>query len=294
MNCSAQGPDFTVGSISPSSRRYRQSAKVAVSTELAVFPIQVIEKALPEVIMHMCSVRVSNIARTTHLLDFSIATLLGATLCLSVGDGAYGAASSGTNVAADASAMADPVVPDLTAKQLKKIEQKKRVIVREERFKDKDGKDQARGMAIAIIRKPWTDVWDILTNYDKQPEYMPRLTKCRVDKKDGNTWYVFHKLKVLFVGIEYTLKMTLNREKRRIHWEVAKDLPHDIAETIGSWEFFPHGPQGKHTLVAYRIFLDSGRMIPQSVQNMLTKKDLPGVLRSLRRRVETGGKWQKD
>ena len=57
-----------------------------------------------------------------------------------------------------------------------------------------------------------------------------------------------------------------------------------------------HGAEstGKSTLAEYTIAVDSGKFVPQFIEDYLTRKDLPQILNSLRRRVESDGKWKKD
>jgi ribosome-associated toxin RatA of RatAB toxin-antitoxin module len=166
------------------------------------------------------------------------------------------------------------------------------VVVRGEMYTKPDGKRAGRGKAYCVVNAPPETLFATLSEYEKVPEYLPRLKRVTVLEKSGEAWRVRQELKILFKTVSYGLNLKFSAAQKRMDWVLDKKQDNDIRDTAGSWEFLPHGA-GK-TLIVYTITVDTGTMIPGFLEDYLTKKDLPEVLAAMKRRVESGGKWKKD
>lgn len=194
-------------------------------------------------------------------------------------------------VPAAAPAAADARIPTLSDKEWATLRSNK-VVVRGEMYATPDGKRAGKGVAFVIIDKAPEAAWAVLTDYQKMPEFMPRLHKVTIKQKTPERMKVLQELKIMFKTVEYTLDLQFNHEKKRMDWTLDKSVENDIKDTFGSWDFIPF-ENGK-TLVAYTIAVNTGVAIPQFLEDYLTKKDLPEVLLSMKRRVESGGKYRRD
>jgi len=134
----------------------------------------------------------------------------------------------------------------------------------------------------------------VLLDYGKLPEFMPRLRKVTILKKDAASMKVRQEIGVPFPinSIGYTLDLKFTADAHRMDWTLDKAASNEIADTFGAWEFLPY--EGNKTLVRYTIAVDSGRFVPKFLEDYLMKKDLPEVLNSMKRRAESGGTWKKD
>jgi uncharacterized membrane protein len=186
--------------------------------------------------------------------------------------------------------------PAATASKLNETEfnqaKKGEVVVKGETFKTSDGKDGARGKAWVVIDAAPDTCLNTLMKYEDAPTYMPRLKKVDIKKVTPDSWTLTQDVKVMLSTYTYTLDVTWNREKKTMAWVLDPKTTNDIKDTTGSWEFRPL-PDNK-TLLEYGITLDSGKAVPQFISDYMTQKDLPEVLLSFKRRVESGGKWTKD
>ncbi|MEW5850594.1 MAG: SRPBCC family protein [Myxococcota bacterium] len=194
--------------------------------------------------------------------------------------------------AAPAPAPAAPSeAPTFEKDELAKLE-KGQVVVRGEMYTNAAGKRAGKGKAFVIINKPPEAPWAILNDYEKMPEFMPRLARVTIQNRTADGMKVVQELKVLFKTVRYVLDLKFDASKKRMAWALDKSSKNDINDTFGSWHFQPWN--GGRTLVVYDIAVDTGAMIPAFLEEYLTKKDLPEVLMAMKRRAESGGTWKKD
>jgi len=184
-------------------------------------------------------------------------------------------------------------LPDLTLERYEEI-RRGEILVFEETFESEDGKDSGRAKAYAYFAHPWPAIWATLTDYDKQREYMPRLTTSQLIRREGNQVWVSFEMEVLWVDLAWVIKYEKDRRAHRIHFALdhAYREVNTIDDTQGSWELIP--VEGSNaTVVVYRLFVDTGYAVPDFVMSFLTRRDLPNVLGNLRKRVDSGGSWKK-
>lgn len=169
------------------------------------------------------------------------------------------------------------------------------VPVRSEHLKGQGGKDAGKGLAFILVNAPWEQAFRIVAAHDKHQEWAPRCEKSEVlshDLKDGvDHMKVRLTIGVLWKKIVYTLDVFADAPKREMRWALDKSAKNDIADTRGAWRFVELDPQ--HTVIAYDVAADSGHAVPNWLQDYLTRRDLPGVLESAKKRIESNGAWKK-
>ncbi len=171
--------------------------------------------------------------------------------------------------------------------------EKGEVVVHAETYETPDGK-KGRGKAYVIIKKPREVIYDQLTKgYKEFPEFMPRLEKVDVKSLTDTSMKVRSYVGVGLSTYEYTLAFKLDRAAFQTDWTLDKTADNDVKETTGQWKLHELEP-GKSTLAEYTIAVDTGKFVPQFIEDYLTRKDLPQILNALRKRVESDGKWKKD
>jgi carbon monoxide dehydrogenase subunit G len=181
-------------------------------------------------------------------------------------------------------------VTELSPDDVTKLE-KGEVVVKGDMYTKADGKRSGKGKAYCVINKPADAPWATLWDYGKVPEYLPRVERVVIINKTDSTMKVRQEIGVAFTSVRYTLDFKFDNDIRRMDWKLDKTQKADIADTFGSWEFFPYG--AGRTLVRYTIALDTGQYVPEFVESYLVKKDLPEVLLALKRRTESDGAWKK-
>ena len=144
---------------------------------------------------------------------------------------------------------------------------------------------QPRGSVEAVvwIEAPAEAIWRIMTDCDAAPEFVPGLKACQV-LESGNNWEIIrHDVKWmwLFPRVAYVF-----RADYQIHRQITfKRLRGDLREMKGMWRLRP-APDGSHTIVHYRVYLDPGFLVPGWIVRRSLKKNLPAVLAALRDRAE--------
>ncbi|MDD5225244.1 MAG: SRPBCC family protein [bacterium] len=105
------------------------------------------------------------------------------------------------------------------------------------------------------IDAPVSEVWQIITDYNRYHEFLPQTKRVRILRQSGDTAEVEYNLKlavsVVGIGIDYTLKHT-HQKPDRISFE---RISGDLSEVRGGWEFIP-AAGGEKTLAFYSVYSD--------------------------------------
>lgn len=158
---------------------------------------------------------------------------------------------------------------------------------------DQSSADQQKRLirSAMVFEQPIATVWALISQTERQDEYLPGLNKCELVKREGNWDQVDFHVKIFFVNIDYRVKHERDPERYYQWWNLDPSYDNDLAHLEGYWRFFPLA-DGR-TLGRYGTKLVVARFVPQSVQEYLTKNDLPKNLEAVRKWINSGGTWQK-
>lgn len=179
-------------------------------------------------------------------------------------------------------AITQPVWKGLKEKERDELKQGKVLIHKLEKEMGK-GEATARVVAMGIIPRPPALVWKGLFTFSRWHRFLPNLEEARVTRVEGERLWLWHRLKVLFVPVEYTVVYRFHPEGGRAEWELDATLPHDIEETVGYWGVEPLGKE--HTLLIYTAYVRVGRFVPKFVEDLLTRESLPRIVEGVRKEV---------
>lgn len=131
-----------------------------------------------------------------------------------------------------------------------------------------------------LIAAPIERVFQVVTDYERYPQFLPEMKDAKVLSSSGTDTIVHFELEIL-MRIGYTLRLT-HEAPRRVTWrlEEAKML----AENNGGWELTP---EGSNTRARYFIELKLRGLIPKSVSTRLAETTLPQTLERFKRRAES-------
>jgi coenzyme Q-binding protein COQ10 len=130
-----------------------------------------------------------------------------------------------------------------------------------------------------VIEAPIADVFAIITDYERYPEFLPDMKEVRViDRHDGVALVRFEI--ELVMRLSYTLRL-VEDAPTRIAWtlEEAKMME----ENVGGWTLVEDGP---NTRATYALDVKLRGLIPKSVSNRLMGTTLPQTLDRFKRRAE--------
>jgi uncharacterized membrane protein len=131
-----------------------------------------------------------------------------------------------------------------------------------------------------LIHAPRSNVWSILSDYDRSTEIFNNLHVCKVVGSDGNKKLL---RQVVSAGGAVKFDYIVNLEESPeslISWNRRSG---SLKEVKGAWQL-DEVPGG--TLVTYRIHLDGGVLMPSWILIPQVKGYLPTVLHALKTKVE--------
>jgi ribosome-associated toxin RatA of RatAB toxin-antitoxin module len=142
----------------------------------------------------------------------------------------------------------------------------------------------ASSTAASLVPRPPREVWAVLTDFERWPEFMPLLRETHVEKREAGTLWVAQKFRVLFYRMRHTTVYQLQPDGGRLDWRLDTDQPHDIAASEGHWELVSLDG-GHSTLVRYEAKMSAGRAVPAFLERMLRERSLSQMLDGLRSEV---------
>lgn len=132
-----------------------------------------------------------------------------------------------------------------------------------------------------IVKAPAKICFDVITDYEKYPEFFKETKNVIVEKRSGGTSQVTFTIE-LIKKISYTLKIT-EKPPKQVSWTFVKgDF---MKSNEGKWilEEIDKGT----TKVTYAINVELGLLVPSMISKMLVGSSLPTMLQSFKKRVET-------
>ncbi len=138
-----------------------------------------------------------------------------------------------------------------------------------------------------VIEAPIERVYEIVVDYERYPEFVPGIRRCRVRGGKGEK-HVEYELDLGVKRIRYVLRHEEQRP-RRVSWSlVSGDM---MKVSNGSWEL--SDDRGR-TRAVYSVEIQIARppLVPQAlvdrVSDELTKVQLPKTLEAFKARAERG------
>lgn len=138
--------------------------------------------------------------------------------------------------------------------------------------------------AASLIRRPPANVWTVLTDFERWPEFMPLIDGTRVGRRAGAKLWVEQRYSIMLMPFGHTTIYDLDPRDGRLTWKLDEAAPHDIAGSRGSWALLSIG-DGNETLVRYDARISAGRAVPEFVERMLQDRSLEQMLAGLRGEV---------
>ena len=150
--------------------------------------------------------------------------------------------------------------------------------------------------ALGLMRGTMEQVFGVLADYEKYPQFMPNVESTRIESSEGKTSVVEYKLGLPMGQVKrYKLSLTAAREDaeayinwHKVPWPELKDAE-TIVETTGSWLLRPFPERPGYLLARYHVYTDPGR-IPTGfgwIVNILTKDSMPDIVKNTNKRVES-------
>ena len=129
---------------------------------------------------------------------------------------------------------------------------------------------------------PIARMFEVVTDYERYPEFLPDVRRAELKRRDGNIAEVTFEIEVI-KRIRYTLRME-ETEPTALNWTLVKG---DFMKlNNGRWTLEALGEQ--QTRATYAIELKLGAMVPSSITTKLAARNLPDTLERFKRQAERG------
>ncbi|GHG84524.1 SRPBCC family protein [Comamonas sp. JC664] len=131
-----------------------------------------------------------------------------------------------------------------------------------------------------VVNAPIEKVFDVITQYDRYPEFLPEVKGIRTENRQGNTVDVHYKVDVVKT-ISYSIRVTEQRPTK-MSWTYIKG--EFMKDNQGSWVLEAQGEN--QTKATYTVEMALGALVPKSVVSALVETSLPKMLDAFKRRFE--------
>ncbi len=139
--------------------------------------------------------------------------------------------------------------------------------------------------AAIVIQQTTEDIWQVMLDCDKAPEFVPNMQRCEIlEQADDNSWEIIeHQVKYGWLAPKTVYQFRADYvPQQKIHFErISGDLKH----LEGDWMLQPIADLKGHVLVTYSVFIDPGFLVPGFISRSALRDDLPKVMLSLRDRI---------
>ncbi|HEY8207957.1 MAG TPA: SRPBCC family protein [Myxococcaceae bacterium] len=132
-----------------------------------------------------------------------------------------------------------------------------------------------------VINAAPDKVFDVVSGYEKYPEFMGEVKEARTSNRKGNQVDVQFKVD-LMKTIKYSLRMVEERPSK-VTWTFIEG--EFMKDNKGSWLLEPAG--ANQTKATYQIEMALGPLVPKTIVNALVDTQLPKMLESVKKRAES-------
>ena len=136
-----------------------------------------------------------------------------------------------------------------------------------------------------VLKAPAQALYEVVTDYERYPEWLPEFKSARVLRREGETVDVEFTFAIPLKKIRYSIRVAHDPEHLTTNWTFLDG--EIIDDTVGGWRFEPIDDQT--TRVHYRagvsINVPVSKGIVNRVANLLTGQTLPRTFRNLEKQA---------
>ncbi len=136
------------------------------------------------------------------------------------------------------------------------------------------------------INAPIEHVFEVITDYEKYPEFIPEMEKVVIEKVEGNDKQISYEISVFKVKVSYTLKLH-EEPPYKVSWTLLKS--NWLKSVDGYWHL--EKLSDDTTKATYSQELKIKGLVPKSISSTLANVNLPAMLKQFKDRCEST--WKK-
>lgn len=140
----------------------------------------------------------------------------------------------------------------------------------------------ARAIEKMVVNVPRDRFFEIITDFEKLPEFIPELDKVELVRTSGETRTVTYSIMLLGRAISYTLELT-NQPPGQVTWKLLKgDF---MKQNSGRWQL--EEIDANTTAVTYELEMAFPMLVPSAVVSKLQENSLPKLMAQYKARAES-------
>lgn len=123
-------------------------------------------------------------------------------------------------------------------------------------------------------------LWEVITDYEKYPEFVDGCADCKVKKRKGDVavvGYTVNKLKTFSYTLEHK-----ETPKQRVEWKMLEG--EFFKSNNGSWDIVDKGKNGLE--VTYELDVGFPLLVPKAMVNSLVATSLPEMIDGFEQRAK--------
>jgi len=144
--------------------------------------------------------------------------------------------------------------------------------------------------ALVLFDQPLRRTLDLLSQTERQSEYLPELKRVETIRREGAAVIDAHHVRILFIRIDYRLRTEMDVEAARIRWQLDPTSDNDLQVLEGYWELYEFGESRTLGVFGTRVVL--GPALPSFLQNAATRRNVPRVVDRMRLWVNSAGRYR--
>ena len=148
------------------------------------------------------------------------------------------------------------------------------------------GSDRPEARATGVVDAPPAAVWRIIEDCARYAGRLPAVEKSELVRRKGNHFFCRTTIGLPFPMDDLWSVTDAVHVVGPPRWSRTWTHVEGTYRTNrGGWTLTPFGPDGKRTLVEYRVHAVPDVSIPGFVQNFAQERSLPGVIEAVRKAV---------
>lgn len=140
----------------------------------------------------------------------------------------------------------------------------------------------ASAKAVEKVAVSIQDFFDVITQYEKYPEFLQEMTSAEVVEEEGNTKIVNFNVTVI-KPVAYTLKIEEVNAPYEIKWSLVESDAFKV--NSGGWNLKELGES--EIEATYYIDCDFKIFVPSMILNRIVSAQLPKMLHAFKERAES-------
>ncbi len=153
-------------------------------------------------------------------------------------------------------------------------------------FKQVDMGNRGRGVAVFLVQAPPEVIWSVIEDFPHYPQWVDRVERCTVYKREGDDIYVEFALDVPLVDVVYYIHHHYPTELGWGTWTLDYSRESDLDDSVGYWRVTPLPDRPGFSRVEYSVDVQVSGWVPDIIRDYLAEKGLEDATQWLKREAE--------